>query len=459
MKRLSIKLCASLLLIVSLLSGFIVSAEGLTEPLAGHVEFGQTPKNIILFIPDGMGTNDIKAYRQYKNGGFDPYLPLTVMDHYLVGSMSTTPNNDVEGGGSSVTDSAAAGTAMACGVKTYSGAIGVDIDGNPIKNASEVAKSVGKSVGIIATSDVFHATPASFHSHVSSRKDYAGMIANMVTDLESGEGVDFDLLLGGGQNIFKTDERDYTKLFTENGFEYVENLSDLKNSDSDMILGLFAEGALPYHWDTVEEDIPTLAEMTAAAIEVLSKNENGFFLMVEASQIDWANHANDLLAMFGEIEGYEEAFQIAVEFAKENGDTLLLAGADHDTGGFTVSGGENQQFLVEDILEIKYTPGYIASQVTTAENLESALAEYIPWQFTNADLMRMEDAIIKGEGYNVIFNMLKQQVNERTNAGWSTGQHTGGDVSFYAYGPGFENFIGYIENSEVGELIQTLILG
>ena len=458
MKKIIAGLSASLLAATTLAPA--ISAQ---EAISRFGELGQTPKNVILLIPDGMGTNDIMAYRQYKDGGYKANQTRTIMDEYLAGEMITSPEETEEAiadGASTVTDSAAAGTAMATGEKTYSGGIAVDNDGSDLESISEVAKANGRSVGIVATSDVLHATPAVFHSHVESRKDYDGMVAEMVEKLEADQELPFDILLGGGQQYFA----EHTELFQDKGYAYVETAADLEAAEGEKILGLFAEDALPYHFDTVDENTPTLAEMTTAAINTLSTNEEGFFLMIEASQIDWANHANDLTGMMSEIAAYEEAFQAAIDFAKEDGETLVIAAADHETGGFTVSGkqedgSDEQQFIIDPIVNIKHSPAYLASLVEESGDVEETLAEHIDWKFNNEEISAMEDALTMGEGAGKIESIIIKAINLRTNAGWSSSQHTGGEVSFYAYGPGFENFIGLIDNTDVAKFVKGFITG
>lgn len=460
MKKFLAGLTAGLLSATALVAPAAISAQS----IAGHAELGKTPKNVILLIPDGMGTNDMLAYRMYKNGGYAAELPYTVMDQYLVGQMMTAPENDLAAGDSTITDSAAAGTAMSSGEKTYSGAIGLDNDQSVLENTSEVAKANGKSVGIVVTCDVFHATPASFHSHVPSRKDYDKMLEDMISDLE-GEGVDFDVLLGGGRQYFKTEETDFTQNFVDAGFTYVESKDELAAAEGDKVLGLFSEDALPYDMDTTDENIPSLAEMTTAALDKLSQNDNGFFLMVEASEIDWANHANDLTGMMSEIEAYEEAFQAAIDFAKEDGETLVIAAADHETGGFTAGGRQKdgkdeQQFIIDPVLGMKETPQLLAARIEESGDVEGTLAEYVEWKFTNEEISTMEDALTMGDGaYDTIYQTLIDAVNYRANAGWTSGQHTGGEVSFYAYGPGFENFIGLIDNTDVAKIVKAFLAG
>lgn len=136
-----------------------------------HTEVGQRPKNIIFVIPDGAGPSMYAAYRQYKNKGYAPYMDRILMDDYLVGQVSTSPKNDPSKTFITVTDSAAAGTAFATGQKTYTSAISMDSQGEPIKNMAEYAKEYHKKVGIVVTADVCHATPAVFYAHASSRAE------------------------------------------------------------------------------------------------------------------------------------------------------------------------------------------------------------------------------------------------------------------------------------------------
>lgn len=325
-------------------------------------------------------------------------------------------------------------------------------DGTSVESVSEVAKARGKSVGIIATSDVFHATPASFHSHAPSRKNYDEMLSNMVATLEAGKELPFDMLLGGGRSIFA----EVTDLFVGAGYDYVETKEELNASESPRVLGLFADDAMPYHWDTVDETMPSIVDMTQAALDKLSQNENGFFLMVEASQIDWANHANDITGMISDIEGFEQTFETVINFAMEDGETLVIAGADHETGGFTISGGETQQFLIDPVFNMKHTPQLVAQFVVDADDAAAAVAEYTGITLTMSETIAIEDAKVQGDAYDVVYALLIDKLNTATNAGWSTSEHTGGEVAFYAYGPGYENFLGLIDNTDVGRYIKDV---
>ena len=437
-----------------------IEAQEAAPAIANHVELGKTPKNVILLIPDGMGVSDVMAYRQYINGGFKAVLDRTFFDQYVVGEMITTPDN-VEEKGSTVTDSAAAGTAMATGEKTFNGAIGVDNDKSVLENISEVAKANNKAVGVVSTSEVLHATPAVFYAHRDSRKDYDGMLEDMNKMLTETGSFTVDVLLGGGTKFFEDEKLNVAKTFADNGYTYVKTKEELAAAEGDKVLGLFAEQALPYQMDITDAAMPTLNEMTKAAIEKLSKNENGFFLMIESSEVDWANHANDLTGMISEIKAFDEAFQTSVNFAKENGETLVIAAADHDTSGFSISSGDNQQFIIDPVLGMKVTPQLLATLVLESKDVEGTLAANVDWKFTNEEISAMEDAITMAaeDAEETIMNTIIEAVNVRCNAGWSSTQHTGGEVTFYAYGPGFENFVGMIENTDVAKIVKAFMAG
>lgn len=273
-------------------------------------------KNVILMVPDGYSASYATNYRWYKG-------EETVLDSMLVGMHRTYSSN------TKVTDSAAAGTAMATGVKTNNGMISTSPDGKELKTILESAEEKGKSSGLVATSTITHATPAVFASHVASRSNEADIAPQL---LENG----VDVLLGGGQKYFP---ESLLNEASENGYQYVTNQEELKNvKKADKLIGLFAEDGMAPELDRDETNQPSLAEMTESALDVLKKDKDGFFLMVEGSQIDWAGHDNDAAWAMKDSEAFELAVEEAVEFAKKDGNTLVVVAGDHDTGGMSVGG-------------------------------------------------------------------------------------------------------------------------
>ena len=291
-------------------------------------------KNIIFCIGDGMGLGQTTLARM-KTAGPDGMLCIERMP--VIGLVRTHSANALR------TDSAAAGTALASGVKTNNFRLGMTADGKKYQTILEAAKAKGMRTGLVATSAITHATPASFGAHVESRrmenKIAQQLIANKI-----------HVLLGGGRQHFlpksdahskRNDKTDLIKQAKKTGYCYVQNAEELKNAHGPYLLGLFQHGPL-----TTRPPEPTLAELTEKAIEVLDRkdkkslNKNkGFFLMVEGGQIDWACHDNDVNNTVRQVLCFDEAVKSAIEFALKDGQTLVVATADHETGGLTINGG------------------------------------------------------------------------------------------------------------------------
>ncbi len=285
-------------------------------------------KNVIFLIPDGAGMNTFDFANDVKvAGGFDdtkfPYRtqvdnsPMFMKD-YMAGTCSTNTYTNT------LTDSAAAGTALATGYKTLSGQLGVDYRGRPKANMLEMAQSVGKATGVVATYEWMHATPASFGAHVMTRTDYENIYQQM-------ENQKIDVVLGSGYGAVSS----YATIqnATDRGYTIITNRSDLENVEpGDRLWGNATNNSSPYDINLTATQ-PTLAQMTQAAITALSSDEDGFFLMVEGSKVDTGAHANDAVVSSSEYIAFDEAFRVAVEFAKGRTDTVVFATPDHDTGG------------------------------------------------------------------------------------------------------------------------------
>lgn len=280
-------------------------------------------KNVILIIGDGTGLAQITA-GQFSLVGLDGNLALQRMP--VTGIVRTHAANTL------ITDSAAGATAYSCGKKTDNGKIAWLPDGKSCKTLLEIAEELGKSTGLVATSTITHATPASFAAHVESRRMQPEIAEQY---LDSG----VEVFLGGGKEFFipqneegssRKDSRNLVEEFKASGYGYVENVQQMEEDNSSKILGLFADKGMPSEVRT-----PTLSEMTEKALQVLSKNEKGFFLMVEASQVDWGGHGNDAEYVIREVKDLDAAVKTAVDFAQEDGETLVILTADHETGGMT----------------------------------------------------------------------------------------------------------------------------
>ena len=283
---------------------------------------------IILFIGDGMG----EAHRQAATYWLGDSLIMDEMPSY--GYCRTCSAS------SDVTDSAAAATAIATGVKTINGVIGMGPSLNVLPTILEEAKIKGMSTGVITNVQMAHATPAAFVAHVENR-------AMMTKIAEQILASDVDVLLGGGENDFipesengcypkpghRTDGRNLLNEAIDLGYTYVCDESTFNAIDPSMthrLIGLFADNGMlrPYS--------PTLEEMTRKAIDILSQNPNGFFLIIEGGQIDWASHKNDAENVISDVIDLDEAVAVARAYAADKPDALIIVTADHETGGMSV---------------------------------------------------------------------------------------------------------------------------
>ncbi|MCU7834240.1 MAG: alkaline phosphatase [gamma proteobacterium symbiont of Taylorina sp.] len=287
------------------------------------------PKNIILFIGDGMGVSQISAAKIVKGR-----LNLEQFD--VSGLLTTHSSNSL------VTDSAAAGTALATGYKTNNGVISLLPEGTRLKTIVEYAIEKNKATGIVVSSSITHATPATFLAHTGSRKNHSEIAEQIAQS-------DVDVLFGGGwgyfipQNIAGSLRSDNKDLLAEIKVsrQVIQTEQEFLNLSSvDSVVGLFAAK----HLKEAKFRQLSLAQLTAKAIHILaakseSKNNKGFFLMIEGSQIDWAGHQNDEAYLLSEMLDFDAAVGVGLDYARESQQTLLIVTSDHETGGFTIHNG------------------------------------------------------------------------------------------------------------------------
>ncbi|MCC3269428.1 alkaline phosphatase [Arthrobacter gengyunqii] len=391
----------------------------------GPDEESPLARNVILMVGDGMGPGQREAIRL----GLVGLTGELEMDSMPAAGRVHTHSADPE---TFVTDSAAAATAMSTGVKTYNGAIGVDLDQQPVTTALEVAEELGKSTGLVTTSNVTDATPAAFGSHVLDR-DEQSFIARQF--LESSQP---EVILGGGEDYWYPagdpgrhpdnpaedpseesagTEGNLVELAQEIGYEYVWDLAGLQESESSMLLGLFANEEMFQYGDDVDARYqPTvpLTDMTAKALEVLSPADEGFFLMVEEEGIDAFSHVNNAeLTIEAGIE-FDRSVALAKDFAEQDGDTLLIVVGDHQTGGMTIES--------VDVPEPGEEPD---------ESGDGPSAEDGPLPVANSEQQFMVD--------------------------WSTGGHTALDVPLTAAGPGSELLTGVYENTRIFDIMVQMM--
>lgn len=277
------------------------------------------PKNIILMIGDGMGTAQVYAGYTAKKG----IMNITGMP--VTGFSVTFSASDY------ITDSGAGGTALSTGHKTKNYSIGVDTSGKPLETILEMAEKRGLSTGLISTSSITHATPASFIAHTSDRSKYADIAFDFLR-------TDIDVFIGGGYNNFaqRVDKLNLTDSLKARGYYVARNLKDVDVKSTNRLAALLAPEHMPPMSKGRGNMLPDATEM---ALQILTRNENGFFIMIEGSQIDWGGHANDAAYVVDETVDFDNAVGKALKFAEKNGETLVIVTADHETGGFGITGG------------------------------------------------------------------------------------------------------------------------
>ena len=298
---------------------------------------GKPVKNVILLIGDGMGVSQIYAAISVAKE------PLNFEKFEHIGFQKTYSLSDY------VTDSGASGTAIATGNKTKSLHIGCDSLGNHFKSILEIAEENGYATGLISTSSILHATPASFIAHNTNRFDNEGIALDFLK-------TDIDLFIGGGYKHFaqRSDSLNLIDSLKNNGYMVLNNLENFNSEQVGKYAVFTADEHNPRHLDGRGDMLPTATEK---AIELLSKNENGSFLMVEGSQIDWAGHDNDIDYVVTETLDFDKAIGKALEFAMNDGNTLVIVTADHETGGLALIDGNIKEHKITAAFATGYHTG------------------------------------------------------------------------------------------------------
>lgn len=433
-------MCNKVRLIIGMLSMFALCVQAKEKP------------NVIYLVGDGMGVSYTSAYRYFINQEKNGDVDKTIFDELLVGSASTYPHDDKY----EITDSAAAGTALASGVKTFNGAIGVDKDQHPVESLLVAARMKGYQTGIAVTSHVNDATPAVFVAHAASRRSL-DEIADQYIDDRINDKPKLDLLLGGGSDYFVRKNRNLPNEFSALGYTYIDNLNALNDVKSLPLVGLFAAHGLTSALDS--ENPLRLTEMTKKSLELLQGKP--FFLMLEASQIDWCGHKNDIACAMAEMHDMAETLKVIKSFIDKHPNTILVATADHSTGGLTIGANGDYNWRPSIIRNIKAT----ASTIT--EKLLSNKKEWIvEWAtltsltLTAQESDALQQALNAEETKNTKNNINKLvlgYINKYSGTGWTTGGHTGEDVQIFSYGKGKKEFIGAMDNTEIAKKLFKII--
>jgi alkaline phosphatase len=422
-------------------------------------------KNVIVLIADGCSSEQYTLARWFKGA------PLA-LDGIRVGAVKTYIADSV------IADSAPAASAFATGVRTsdtfisvgprevtLSGMPGPDpeLRYRPLATVLEGAKLLGKSTGIVATSRVSHATPAAYMAHVASRNREDDIMEQAVYQ-------NVDVVFGGGKRHLlgkrdggkRADGENLLDVLKERQYQVVETRDEMMRCKAGRVFGIFAMSHMEAEIDRQDRapEQPTLEEMTRKAIEILSKNPCGFFLMVEASQVDWAGHANDPAHLLSDLLMYDRAVEVALEFARRDRKTLVLALSDHGTGGMTIgnyrTSATYSQMRLETLLEplkrMRVSAPALWKQVAddrTAEQVQRVVKDGWGIEISTEDARRIlavaeRDKDSPENGFGEVI------CPAYTAIGWTTHGHVGGDVPLHAFGPGRP--AGLVDGPEIGKI-------
>jgi len=436
-------------------------------------------KNVILLIGDGMGPYHVELTRRCLEV---EELAMEEMDETGPSYVTTYALDRDDRTTHLITDSAAAGSALATGYKTYKRAISVDFDGNPLETVLERAEAEGKATGLVTDVYLQDATPSAFVVHAERRGDsilFSEQMADSDVEVLMGAGEGFFLPKGeyGGQ---RTDGRNLIEEWEEKGYTYVDSAIELENADiildeGDRLLGLF--GGLynmAYDLDRQQDQnigVPTLTEMTEKAIEVLSQDPDGFFLMVEGGSLDWVAHNKDVAGMVRETEAFDEAVQVAWDFATGEGaeETLVVVTADHECGGLQITsdsvGNEPPTFVpisedlnVDFVMSITATTDYMWGEIGRGADIEDTVEYYTGYDLSPAELASINAAGVRGE--MIISDLLSAEADVIWGfTGTDEGDHTFAAVPVYAYGPNAEKFDLVTDNTELSQQLFIAVSG
>lgn len=449
-----------------------------------NIAIAQQAKYVFYFIGDGMGVNQVLCTEMYNSElkgeiGITPLL-FTQFPYCTTATTFSATNG--------VTDSAAAGTALATGNKTKNGAIGVKKDlTSTVNSIAVLAKNRGKSVGIATSVSVDHATPAAFYGHQGSRSSYYNMGLDLIN-------TGFDFYAGSDfldPHNSKMKDKKYTDLYTltkKAGYNLVRGYDEYKKNvgkSSKMVLfqseSAKDNSSIPYAIDRKPGNL-SLQEITTAAVDFLySKSKNGFFLMVEGGKIDWACHSNDAATVVNEIMDMDNAIKIAYDFYKKHqNETLIVVTADHETGGFALGNGpyalnlkalSSQKVSVNGFTSIlnelrkKYNnrvPWDVVKKsleenfgfwntIKLNEKEEKRLADVYNKTLNNQENVNLEKSEYQQD--EPLANEAMRILNEIALVGWTSGSHSAGYVPVFAIGVGAEEFQGRMDNTEIPERI------
>jgi alkaline phosphatase len=450
----------SLALIGTALSNPLESAARILTP--DQEKLVGSAKNIIFMVSDGMSTGTLNMANlllERKEGRESKWISLYRENKVKRAFMDTASADSI------VTDSAASSSAWGGGVRVNNGKLNANADGTFNKPILQKFKDAGKKVGCITTVPITHATPAGFCITNGSRGDQSEIALQYLP-------LKFDVMMGGGNQYFSAEKRkdkvDAYAKFTSEGYQVVKNKKDMQAlNNSKPILGVFDEDALPFsvdyeHSKELQDRIPTLAEMTVKAIDLMKDHKNGFALQIEGGKVDWAAHSNDPAGLLYDQIAFDLAVQKAIEFAEKDKNTLVIITTDHGNANPGVFGGSGTNKKFDRIQKFKHSNDWILNGVTPDFNsakLIERIEEANGYAISDAESKSLLAHYEKLDGtglYNprkLPFRLLAEIQENYISIGWGSMEHSGDYVELAAYGPGSNLMKPFVRNTELHQVM------
>jgi alkaline phosphatase len=439
---------------------FVLVFVVLSLPVMADEAASGRARSVILLISDGMGAGHQFLAERYADEVLGTETYISTMP-YAAYTSTLTVNN-------SITDSAPAGSSLHAGGRYRNGVINVDENAMTRFTIGHAAQQAGKSVGIVSTARITHATPASVYASVPER-DMENEIAVQLLEFAP------QVALGGGIRHFlpadnggrREDGRDLVTEFTDAGYTVVRTGSELNAVDlanTDNLLGLFTRSHMSYEIDRIQQELdePSLAEMTAAALAILSRDEDGFFLSVEGARIDHASHGNDSVGVLHDQLAFEEAVRVALEYQAAHPDTLVIVTADHDCGGLVLGRDNIFSFNVGHLEQYTCSIEYALAQIAEdLSNVDEVLTN-CGWSFTEEEQAMLEMMPLNTEpgatgnmqfdasgAANWLHYVMAYSMNRGAEIAFTSWTHTANPVMTFAQGPGAEMLTGTIHLEDI----------
>ncbi|MFA5296933.1 MAG: alkaline phosphatase [Lutibacter sp.] len=417
-------------------------------------------KNIIIVVSDGMSTGTLNMtdiYLSRKTGIGSNWLQLYKDNRVNRALMDMASANSI------VTDSAAASSSWGGGVRINNGSLNISANGETHLPIWQKFKKVGKMAGCVTTVPITHATPAGFCIN-SKRRNDQDFIAEEYLQQK------FDVMMGGGNNYFSSehrkDNRDMYQEFSDNGYQVVKTRNEMFDANNEKpILGVFYNDGLPYSKDRennaeLTEKIPTLAEMTQKAIDIMKNNPEGFVLQVEAGKVDWAAHGNDIAGLIYDQAAHDEAIKVAIDFAEKNEDTLVIITTDHGNANPGIIYGKNANDNFDSIQNYKHTNDWILNGLGKETSI-SQVKERI--EYANKFAVTDEEAKLILDYYSNLklsedglynpkhlpFEAFAQIQKQHNSVGWISMDHSADYVELAMFGPGSDLLKPFIKNTDL----------